>query len=99
MKDNQDAIKNTKALTLIKGSFEGKKGWCYILVRSDRYPEFSGNCHNGIEMELDDYGEVILHGEGENPTDAQHKQILARFGSVDGLMEKFTEILLHSSTA
>ncbi|NBX03909.1 MAG: hypothetical protein EBR02_07630 [Alphaproteobacteria bacterium] len=79
---NQDDV--ARVITLVRGMME-KSGfyWCYVAVKPSRYEAFkqaTANKYNIQNFTKDEYGEVIVSGEGRNPPDAVTNKVAEMFG-------------------
>jgi hypothetical protein len=88
---------NSKIFYYLEGTNEnGEDEYCYMLVEQEKFLEFYKNIQNETEMELENFGEIIKKGEGK-PSDIEHQEILAKYGTIDNMNEKFQFLTLISS--
>lgn len=85
------ALKNsrTENLYLSKGKDKGRSAWYYVLVEKNKLPLFLKKYESPNQLiNLEDYGDVILSGWGENPPADAVKQIKDRFDISDDEKEE-----------
>ncbi len=77
---------NVSMINLVKGVLEdGRNYYAYIKIKPSKYLEFQIASQKG-DCDISEYGEIILHGEGE-PTDAIKKEMKEKYGCEEDFEE------------
>ena len=84
MSDEQPQDIAARVIVLARGVMEkGGFYWCYVAVKPSRYDEFklaTANKYNIQDFVQDGYGEVIVSGEGREPTKLVTEKVAEIFG-------------------
>ncbi len=69
---------NGDLVYLVRGKDEGRQAWYYVLVDRPKLPLFLARIDEG-NLDLEEYGEVLFSGWGQDPPDDIVARIKAEY--------------------
>ena len=82
--DIHDPDTLSRIIMLTFGTMDhGGPYWCYVAIKPSRYEKFrklmASMTYNMQQFDQDDYGEIVVSGEGDRPPSAITRQVASMF--------------------